>query len=129
MQKGKAGVWTTVIARKVTGTGGEFIGAVGRGIESANFEKFFASVALAQGSAISMHHRDGTLLARYPDVAENGKHLNGFDTPITTGLYGFLLSPGKSSLAMTTLSRTKGCRFKTSSISPGSIRNPRILTC
>ena len=49
---------------------GEFIGAVGRGIESANFEKFFATVALAQGAAIAMHHRDGTLLARYPHVAE-----------------------------------------------------------
>ena len=64
------GVWTTVIARKVTGSGGEFIGAVGRGIESTNLEKFFASVALAQGAAISIHHRDGTLLARYPHAAE-----------------------------------------------------------
>src|SRR4051794_25818936 len=64
------GLWTTVIARKVTGSGGEFIGAVGRGIESTNFEKFFASVALAQGAAITMHHRDGTLLARYPHVSE-----------------------------------------------------------
>jgi diguanylate cyclase (GGDEF)-like protein len=65
-----SGVWTTVIARKVTGSSGEFIGAVGRGIESANFEKFFASVALAQGAAISIHHRDGTLLARYPHVGD-----------------------------------------------------------
>src|SRR5690242_9617430 len=30
------GIWTTVIARKVTGANGEFIGAIGRGIESAN---------------------------------------------------------------------------------------------
>jgi diguanylate cyclase (GGDEF)-like protein len=64
------GVWTTVIARKVTGSNGEFLGAIGRGIEPSNFEKFFASVALGSGAAISMHHRDGTLLARYPHVAE-----------------------------------------------------------
>src|SRR3984893_392646 len=64
------GVWTTVIARKVTGPNGEFLGAVGRGIEPANFEKFFATVALGEGAAISMHHRDGTLLARYPHVQE-----------------------------------------------------------
>jgi diguanylate cyclase (GGDEF)-like protein len=64
------GVWTTVIARKVTGPNGEFLGAIGRGIEPANFEKFFASVALGRGAAISMHHRDGTLLARYPHVEE-----------------------------------------------------------
>jgi hypothetical protein len=32
----------------------------------------------------------------YPEVAEGGKRLNSFETPLTTGLYGFLLSPGKS---------------------------------
>src|SRR5882724_5960130 len=64
------GIWTTVIARKVTGPNGEFLGAIGRGIEPANFEKFFASVALGSGAAIAMHHRDGTLLARYPHVDE-----------------------------------------------------------
>jgi diguanylate cyclase (GGDEF)-like protein len=64
------GVWTTVIARKVRGPRGEFLGVVGRGIEPANFEKFFATVALGDGAAISMHHRDGTLLARHPHVPE-----------------------------------------------------------
>ena len=64
------GMWTTVIARKVTGPKGEFLGAIGRGIEPANFEKFFATVALGPGATIAMHHRDGTLLARYPHVAE-----------------------------------------------------------
>ena len=64
------GAWTTVIARKVTGPNGEFLGAIGRGIEPANFEKFFATVALGPGAAIAMHHRDGTLLARYPHVGD-----------------------------------------------------------
>ena len=32
----------------------------------------------------------------YPDVAEGGRHLNTFRTPLVTGLFGFLLSPGKS---------------------------------
>ncbi|MEH2527482.1 MULTISPECIES: bifunctional diguanylate cyclase/phosphodiesterase [unclassified Bradyrhizobium] len=64
------GAWTTVIARKVTGTKGEFLGAIGRGIEPVNFEKFFATVALGPGATIAMHHSDGTLLARYPHVAE-----------------------------------------------------------
>ena len=32
----------------------------------------------------------------YPAAAEGAKRLNSFDTPILTGLYGFLLSPGKS---------------------------------
>ena len=64
------GAWTTVIARKITGPKGEFLGAIGRGIEPANFEKFFATVALGPGATIAMHHSDGTLLARYPHVAE-----------------------------------------------------------
>lgn len=32
----------------------------------------------------------------YPDAAEGAKRLNSFDTPLLRGLYGFLLSPGKS---------------------------------
>ncbi|WJR81544.1 EAL domain-containing protein [Bradyrhizobium sp. NP1] len=63
-----SGIWTTVIARKMTGSHGELLGVVGRGIEPANFERFFASLALGSGATISMHHRDGTLLARYPHV-------------------------------------------------------------
>ena len=62
------GVWTTVIARKVTGPNGEFLGVIGRGIEPASFEPFFASVALGADAAIAMHHRDGTLLARHPHI-------------------------------------------------------------
>lgn len=62
------GVWTVVIARKVTGTNGEFLGAIGRGVEPANFERFFASLALGDDAAISMFHRNGTLLARYPHL-------------------------------------------------------------
>jgi diguanylate cyclase (GGDEF)-like protein len=63
-----SGAWTTVIARKMTGSSGEFIGAIGRGIEPANFERFFASLALGDDAVISMFHSDGTLLARYPHV-------------------------------------------------------------
>jgi diguanylate cyclase (GGDEF)-like protein/PAS domain S-box-containing protein len=59
-----------VIARKITGPNGEFLGAIGRGIESANFEKFFATVALGAGATIAMHHTDGTLLARYPHLPQ-----------------------------------------------------------
>jgi len=64
------GRWTVILARKVTGPNGEFLGVVVRGVEPANFEKFFATVALDEGAAIAMHHRDGTLLARYPHVDE-----------------------------------------------------------
>ena len=60
--------WTAVVSRKLTGRNGEFLGVIARGIEPSHFEKFFASVALEKDAAISMVHRDGTLMARYPHV-------------------------------------------------------------
>jgi diguanylate cyclase (GGDEF)-like protein len=64
------GAWTTVIARKVTAPNGQFIGIVSRGISPASLEAFFQSLAIAPGSAITLLHRDGTLLARYPHIEE-----------------------------------------------------------
>jgi diguanylate cyclase (GGDEF)-like protein/PAS domain S-box-containing protein len=57
---------TTVIAHRLSGPDGIFLGVMARRIDPANFERFFASVALGEGAAISMFHRDGTMLARYP---------------------------------------------------------------
>ncbi|MBW5435906.1 EAL domain-containing protein [Bradyrhizobium canariense] len=65
-----SGAWTILIVRKVVGPNGEFLGAVGRGIEPANFEKFFESAVLGESTTISMLHRDGTMLARYPHSSE-----------------------------------------------------------
>jgi diguanylate cyclase (GGDEF)-like protein len=58
----------TVIARRLAGPNGEFLGLVTRAIAPAALETFLASMALGQDAAISVHHRDGTLLARYPHV-------------------------------------------------------------
>ncbi|WP_291612691.1 EAL domain-containing protein [Bradyrhizobium sp.] len=63
------GNWTTVVAHRLSGPDGSFLGAMGRRIDPANFEKFFASLSLGKGAAISMFHRDGTLIARHPHVA------------------------------------------------------------
>ncbi|MGY0573736.1 bifunctional diguanylate cyclase/phosphodiesterase [Bradyrhizobium sp. RDM12] len=65
-----SGAWTILIVRKIMGAHGEFMGIVGRGIEPANFEKFFETVLLGEGATISMLHRDGTLLARFPHSSE-----------------------------------------------------------
>lgn len=60
--------WATIVAHKLTGPNGEFVGVVSRAIPPATFEKYFASVVLGDGAAISMYLRDGTLLARYPHI-------------------------------------------------------------
>jgi diguanylate cyclase (GGDEF)-like protein/PAS domain S-box-containing protein len=61
--------WTTVISHRLSGPDGVFLGVMGRRIDPANFEKFFASIALGNGAAISMFYGDGTLIARHPHVA------------------------------------------------------------
>jgi diguanylate cyclase (GGDEF)-like protein len=63
-----SGAWTIVFAHKVTGRSGEFLGIITRAATAASFEKYFASVALGEGAAISMYHHDGTLFARYPHI-------------------------------------------------------------
>src|SRR6185437_1658590 len=65
-----AGGWATVISYEVAGPHGEFLGVVARAITPGSFESFFASMALPEGTAISLYHRDGTLLARFPHVEE-----------------------------------------------------------
>jgi diguanylate cyclase (GGDEF)-like protein len=60
--------WTTLMVRRITGADGTFLGVVSRGMSPANFETFFESLSLGEGSAISMTHRDGTMLARHPHI-------------------------------------------------------------
>ena len=65
-----AGGWATVVAYGIVAPTGAFLGLVTRAITPASFEQFFASVALGDDAAITMYHRDGTLLARYPHIDE-----------------------------------------------------------
>ena len=63
-----SGKWTIILARRVMGPNGEFLGVVSQSIDPVHFEKFFATVVLGSGAAIAMFHRDGKLLARYPHM-------------------------------------------------------------
>lgn len=62
---------TIVIARKVSGSNGRFLGTVTRGISPDSIESFLSSVVPADG-AIALLHQDGTLLARFPHKEEPG---------------------------------------------------------
>ncbi len=64
----ETGTWKTLFVRRVTGSNGEFLGLVTRGVEPEQFERFFSTVAFGKNSAISMFHNNGTLLARYPHM-------------------------------------------------------------
>jgi diguanylate cyclase (GGDEF)-like protein/PAS domain S-box-containing protein len=62
--------WKILVAHRVNGPNGQFLGIVSRAIAPAKIEEFFSAVALGKGAAIIMHHHDGVLLARYPHVEE-----------------------------------------------------------
>ncbi len=73
-----SGKWTTIIARKLTGRNGVLLGVMTRRIEPDSYERYFASLALAGDTAISLIDRDGTLIARYPHVEQLiGQNLRG----------------------------------------------------
>jgi diguanylate cyclase (GGDEF)-like protein len=74
------GASIALISREMTGPSGEFLGLVTRGIATASFEEFFRSVALGKDAVITMLHRDGTMLARFPHVdAMIGSNLSAGD--------------------------------------------------
>ncbi|MCJ9733340.1 diguanylate cyclase, partial [Bradyrhizobium sp. PRIMUS42] len=62
--------WTTVVARRLNGADGTFLGAMVRRIDPDSYQHYFASVALAEGTAISLFDREGKMLARYPHREE-----------------------------------------------------------
>ncbi|MBR0707717.1 bifunctional diguanylate cyclase/phosphodiesterase [Bradyrhizobium liaoningense] len=64
------GKWTTVVARRLRGADGTFFGAMVRRIDPDSYQNYFASVALAEGTAISLFDREGKMLARYPHAEE-----------------------------------------------------------
>jgi hypothetical protein len=64
------GKWTTVVARRLNGVDGSFFGTMVRRIDPDSYQNYFASVALAEGTAISLFDRNGKMLSRYPHVEE-----------------------------------------------------------
>lgn len=64
------GRWTTIVARRLSMPDGTFLGVLVRRIDPESYHRYFASVALPEGGAISLLDREGKMLARYPHVEE-----------------------------------------------------------
>lgn len=62
------GAWNVSLARRLNAPNGDFLGVVVRGVEPSHFEAFFNSLQLGDGATISMFHRNGTMLTRYPHI-------------------------------------------------------------
>ncbi|MBR0968707.1 EAL domain-containing protein [Bradyrhizobium diazoefficiens] len=57
---------TTIVARRLTLPDGTFVGVMVRRIDPESYQRYFASVSLPDGAAISLFDSDGKMMARYP---------------------------------------------------------------
>jgi diguanylate cyclase (GGDEF)-like protein/PAS domain S-box-containing protein len=74
--------WATIVAHRLSAADGTFLGLLTRRIDPDTYERFLESMALGDGASITMFHRDGILLARYPRVEGlTGKQFPKFELP------------------------------------------------
>ncbi len=64
----KPETWVFPIARRLETPGGAFGGVVFAGGRVEYFEQFYRDLRLGEGTAVTLLHRDGTLLARHPSA-------------------------------------------------------------
>src|SRR5262249_29642999 len=62
--------WTIMLARRLNGPHGEFLGVIAGVIETQYFEDFYAAVTQTRGASVTLMRTDGTILARYPHVED-----------------------------------------------------------
>src|SRR5262249_62148900 len=67
-----------------------------RGLPPAFALAAAAAIGVAIALAWNTHLFGNPFDFGYPEIADGGKRINGFETPLLLGLAGFLLSPGKS---------------------------------
>ncbi|MGH7094415.1 MAG: PDC sensor domain-containing protein, partial [Stellaceae bacterium] len=58
--------WTIMLARRISGPDGEFLGVVAGVIEARYFVEFYKAISTDAGGSVSLLRDDGTILARYP---------------------------------------------------------------
>ena len=91
------GKFTTILARKLTGQNGIFLGELSRRIETQEVEQFLEAVVLGNGATITIAHRNGDLIAQFPHVeALDGQNVGG-----NTVFRQAVSQPGPSTLRVT----------------------------
>jgi PAS domain S-box-containing protein len=67
--------WVIMIARRIDGPRGEFLGLAVGVVEARYFEDFYQEVNAGEAAAVSLFRRDGVLLARFPHTDKIGQEL------------------------------------------------------
>lgn len=65
------GNWTTIFARRLVNSSGVFVGVLTRRIDPYRFERFFAAAEIGKTALIAMAHRNGNLIASFPQVSND----------------------------------------------------------
>lgn len=64
------GKWVVLASRRLGGLGQDFDGVIAAALDPAYFEGLYRAIELGEGGEICLYHRDGTLLAGWPQRAE-----------------------------------------------------------
>ena len=74
------GTWIMPMARRLERADGSFAGTIGGRGKIDYFQDFYRDIALEPGTSVTLMHRKGTLMARYPAVEGSlGKHYPTFE--------------------------------------------------
>ncbi|HEX3414795.1 MAG TPA: response regulator [Stellaceae bacterium] len=63
--------WTIIVARRISGPGGEFLGTIVATIRTEYLEVFYKAITLPELGPVMVLRQDGTIFARYPRVQED----------------------------------------------------------
>jgi signal transduction histidine kinase len=63
--------WTIIVARRISGPGGELLGTIVATIRTDYLDEFYKAITLPELGPVTVLRRDGTIFARYPSVEEH----------------------------------------------------------
>jgi len=82
--------WTFFLARRLNGPHGEFAGVILGMVDAQYLEDFYRAISTSEGDAVTLLHRDGTLLTRYPQLQD----MIGKKMPAESPWYGAVAQGG-----------------------------------
>ncbi|MFR0693167.1 diguanylate cyclase domain-containing protein [Enterobacterales bacterium AE_CKDN230030158-1A_HGKHYDSX7] len=77
------------LSRRLERADGSFAGVVGANLELGYFHELFSGLNLGEGGTVSLHMRDGTLLARWPDSPPAGTLAGALKRHLASGEENF----------------------------------------
>ncbi|WP_440466394.1 diguanylate cyclase domain-containing protein [Pseudomonas sp. YH-1] len=77
------------LSRRLERADGSFAGVVGANLELSYFHELFSGLNLGEGGTVSLHMRDGTLLARWPDSPPAGTLAGALERHLASGEENF----------------------------------------